>query len=80
MIPNVHMGEIVQQKLDEKERSIAWLAKKTNCPYSSLCKTLKNKYIHYELLFKICIVLDIDFFSLYSNELKEKNKEVFEIK
>ena len=80
MITETHIGKIVRQKLEEKERSITWLAGKTNCSSSNLCKLLKNKFINHDLLFQICIVLEEDFFSYYSNELKQKHKEKFDTK
>ncbi|MDR3287477.1 MAG: XRE family transcriptional regulator [Prevotellaceae bacterium] len=71
----IHIGKIILQKLKEKERSITWLAKKVNCDDSNLGRTLRNcDHIHTELLFRISVVLEEDFFACYSEKLKEISK------
>jgi len=72
MHEEIVIGKLIFQKLKEKERSLAWLAKKVGCDGSNLAKTLKNnRYIHSELLFRISIALDEDFFACYSQQLRE---------
>ena len=69
------IGELIFQKLKEKERTLAWLAQKVGCDDSNLGKTLKNsRYIYSELLFRISIALEEDFFAYYSRKLKEMQK------
>ena len=69
----MRIGELILQTLREKDRSIAWLAKKVNCDKSNLTKMLKNsQYIHYDLIYRISKVLDEDFFAYGSQKLKEK--------
>jgi hypothetical protein len=70
MYEEVHIGKLIRQKLDEKDRSIAWLARKVNCDSSNFCKMLTRSHINTQLLFHICIVLDEDFFAYYSEALK----------
>ncbi|MDR1198329.1 MAG: XRE family transcriptional regulator [Prevotellaceae bacterium] len=71
----IHIGRLILQKLKEKERSITWLARKVNCDDSNLGRTLKNSHhIHSELLFRISLVLEEDFFAYYSEKLKEMQK------
>ena len=79
MIPEAHIGNKIKERLEKRERSIAWLARKVNYKSSNLSKLLRNKYIHPELLFQISIALEIDFFSFYSEELK-RDIENFSIK
>jgi len=72
MNEKIHIGELILQKLKEKERSIAWLAHKVGCDDSNLSKILKNsRYIYDELLFRIAVALEEDFFAHYSRRLKE---------
>jgi hypothetical protein len=75
----IHIGELIRQTLVEKDRSIAWLARKVNCDSSNFCKILHRDYIDTQLLFKISIVLEKDFFIYYSEALK-KQKEMTEIR
>jgi plasmid maintenance system antidote protein VapI len=70
----VHIGELIKQRLKEEKRSVAWLAKKLNRSDSSLGRLLCQDHIHAELLFRISIILDEDLFAHYSQALKEKEK------
>ena len=68
----IDIGRLVFQKLKEKDRTIVWLAKQVSCDNSNLSKTLKNsQYIYADLLFRISIALEEDFFACYSQKLKE---------
>ena len=69
----MHIGELIIKKLEEKERSIAWLARQVNCDDGNLGRLLKNSpHIHTELLMRISMALEEDFFVYYSEMIKEK--------
>ncbi|MDL2228070.1 XRE family transcriptional regulator [Odoribacter sp. OttesenSCG-928-L07] len=71
----INIGELILQTLKEKERSIVWLAKKVGCDDSNLGKTLKNsRYIYIDLLFRISVALEEDFFEFFSKKLKEDQR------
>jgi len=73
MNEKIHIGDLILQKLKEKERTMVWLAKKVGCNDSNLGKTLKNShYIYIDLLLRISIALEEDFFAYCSQKLKEK--------
>ena len=65
----IHIGDIIKQKLKEKERSITWLANKMGYTRSSIGKMLKQEHIHAELLLRISHILEYDFFVHYSTLL-----------
>ena len=65
-----NIGEIVKQKLEEKERSISWLAKKIPCDRSNLYKMLQKFHIPSNTLRRISKILDYDFFKYYSEDLQ----------
>ena len=66
------IGGFIFQKLEEKDRTVAWLSGKVGRNESNLRKTLeKGKYIHYELMFLISKALDVDIFAYGSQKLKE---------
>jgi hypothetical protein len=72
---DIHIGKLICQKLKEKERSVAWLARQINCDDGNLGRLLKNsKYIHSELLWRISIALEEDFFIYYSEKIKVLQK------
>jgi hypothetical protein len=74
MKEQIHIGKLIRQKLEEKNRSIAWLARNVNCDSSNLCKILTRSYIDTQLLYHISIIMEEDFFSYYSEELKNIKK------
>ena len=48
----IDIGAIILEKLKEKERSVAWLARKIGKDKDNLNKTLKNSnFIYYDLVF-----------------------------
>ena len=70
---DTQIGELILQKLKEKDRSVSWLAKKVDCDKSNLCKVLKNsQYIHYDLVYRISQALDEDFFAHGTQKLKKE--------
>jgi plasmid maintenance system antidote protein VapI len=76
MYDEIHIGKLILQKLKDEERTIVWLAKKVHCNDSNLGRMLKNnQHIHAELLLRISIVLNEDFFVHYSEKLKEIIKQ-----
>jgi len=71
----IDIGKLILQKLKEKERSVAWLARHVNCDDGNLGRMLKNSpHIHSELLLRISIVMEEDFFVYYSEVFKEKTQ------
>ena len=70
---NIEICALILQKLKEKERNIVWLAKQIECDDSNLRKTLKGtRYIYLDLLFRISVALEEDFFCYYSQKLREE--------
>ena len=67
----INICRLIKEKLGEQERSVVWLARRMDCPYDNLRKTLKNnRDIHTDLLFNISVAMEEDFFSCYSGKLK----------
>jgi hypothetical protein len=64
--------------LEEKDLKPAWLARQINYDADNLRKMLKNNRVIYpDLLFSISVVLDEDFFAVYSQKLKDiKNRRI----
>jgi len=70
---DVDIGALIFEKLKEKERTVVWLAKQVGCDESNLRKTLKNsRYIYCDLLFRISLALNEDFFYYYTEKLKNR--------
>ena len=77
MHDEIHIGRLIVQKLKEKERPVAWLARQVNCDDANLGRLLKNsQYIHTELLLRISIALEEDFFVYYSQKIKDMQQKL----
>ena len=70
-----HIGKLIEKKLNEKEHTKSWLARKLNCDRSNIYKIFDKKYIDMELLNRISIALDYDFYKDCSENLKKEMKE-----
>lgn len=56
-----------------QERTPTWLAKKINCERTNIYYIFRQPSINTELLMKISLVLNVDFFKFYSQKF-EQNK------
>lgn len=68
----MHIGNRIKQVLDEQGRSITWLANKIDCSRENLYKIFKRSWIHTDMLQKISIALNHDFFREYSKWLEKQ--------
>ena len=66
MKAEIHIGNLIKEKLRQQERSNAWLARKLFMDSSNVSKMLKRQYIDTEVLLRISIILEEDFFVHYS--------------
>jgi hypothetical protein len=70
----IDIGQRILQKLVDKERTITWLAEKVGRDRGNLYKTLKFKSIDSDLLCKISIALEENFFALYFKKTEDALK------
>ena len=77
MKPNIDIGQLIQNKLNEQKRSINWLAGELDTDCSNLHKTLKRNddHINVGLLYGISVVMNCDFFACYSQQLQNNNTQ-----
>jgi hypothetical protein len=61
----IHIGDLILQKLKDEKRSVAWLAGEIDVEPSTLRKRLKKKSIDTELLRQISDALFYSFFKYY---------------
>ena len=66
-----HVGKLIQERLKYEEHSVSWLARKLGCDRSNIYHIFAREHLDSELLLKVSIVLNYNFFESY--------KEPFEI-
>lgn len=74
-IDNIHIGELIRQVLEEQGRTITWLANQIGCSRENLYKIFRRSWIHTDMLQKISVSLNYDFFKEYSQWF-DKQKSV----
>ena len=67
MTDEIHIGNRIKQVLKQQGRNITWLALQVNCSRENLYKIFKRSWIHTDMLQKICVALNHDFFKEYSH-------------
>jgi len=66
-IDEVHIGKLIQEKMEEEGRSTNWLAKKLSCHRSNIYKIYEKSNMDVIQLLHISRILNHDFLSDISN-------------
>ena len=68
----ITIGEKIKSVLKEQRRTAIWLADQLNCNRVNIYDIFLRSTIDTELLLRISIALEYDFFEFYSRILKER--------
>lgn len=66
-IEQIHIGKLIKQTVKNKGVKVAWLAQQMHCHRNNIYKMYEKSWIDTETLMKISLLLDFNFFHLYSN-------------
>jgi hypothetical protein len=79
MTEKLQIGKMIRTRLKADGRTVVWLATQINCDRSKLQRLFNSPYIDCELLMKISVALNHDFFNeftrLYTQKLQDKTEE-----
>lgn len=67
---------MIKEKLLEQERTITWFAGKLYIDRSNIYRLFKKNSIDTELLMRISLVLNYDFFSVLSNDFHARQNSL----
>lgn len=67
----IHIGQAIRRRLDESGHSVVWFARQLSVSRSNVYILFEKRSIDTNILLRISLLLDFDFFSLYSHKLKE---------
>lgn len=65
-----HLGEAIKEELDKQERSVTWFAKQLSCDRSNIYRIFQKESVDTNLLARISVILQYDFFSDLSYDVK----------
>lgn len=71
MEAEIHIGKLIKAELEKQGRKPSWLAKELHYTRYNVYKIFQRSYIDTELLQRISLLLQVDFFLVYSSRLKE---------
>ena len=66
----VHIGQIIEQEMQKRGCTKAWLAKQLYCHRTNISNILKRQSIDTEQLLRISQILQINFFEYYTQEFE----------
>lgn len=75
-VMNAGIGRIIKHILKEKGCTVVWFAERLKCSRTNVYKIFEKRSINTDELMRISLILNYDFFRLYSEELnKGTNQE-----
>jgi len=69
----VNIGKEIHDELLKQERSVLWLSQQLGCNRTNIYNIFVRESIGTDLLLKISVALNRDFFALYSEAFKKEN-------
>ena len=72
----LHIGRLIRQKMKEQHKSVVWMARQLSCSRANVYKLLDKYSVDTEVLARISILLDFDFFSLYSDYIRDAKEKI----
>ncbi len=68
------IGLLIKDELEHQERTVSWFARKLSCDRSNVYRLFQKRSIETDLLIRISLILNRDFFSEISETIKEKHR------
>ncbi len=66
------IGTLIKEELERQERTVSWFARHLSCDRSNIYRLFQKHSIDTDLLIRISFILNRDFFSEISENIKEK--------
>lgn len=67
----MHIGDAIKKELEKQGKTVVWLADELSYSRTNIYKIFSKPSIDTMVLRRISLVLQIDFFKIYSDEMKE---------
>lgn len=71
---NIHIGHLIRQQLKADDRSVSWLAREIHCTRNHVYKIFNKPSLDGNLILKISVAMNFNFFQYYSAEFLESIK------
>ncbi len=70
----IDIGKTIREELKRQGRSVVWFARELSCNRSRIYKIFASKSINSHDLYRISVILQRDFFAIYSEYMKNREK------
>ncbi len=70
----IHIGLEIERVLRHERRTVTWLSKKICCNRTNIYKLFMKRNIDVELLMRISLALEYNFFECYAQSVSNKLK------
>ncbi len=70
----MHIGNILRERLRKEGKSVVWLARELGCHRTNVYNLFDKYSLDTVLLERLSVILNYNFFELYSEETREKMK------
>ncbi len=67
----IHIGKLIEEELRRQERTVTWLSRKIHCDRRNIYDIFSRTCIDTDLLMRLSIALNTDFFSRFSTTLQQ---------
>lgn len=67
--PTIHIGKIIEAEVRRQHKSVTWLSNAIHCDRRNIYNIFKRESIDTELLRRISLTLNVNFFSAYCHNL-----------
>lgn len=68
----IHIGRLIETAIRSQGLSASWVAAQLRCDRTNVYDIIHREYIDTQLLLRISLLLNVDFFKYYSDYLKEQ--------
>lgn len=68
----MHIGQIIKQELEDQGRTVVWFARQLSYSRTNIYKIFDRASIDTDVLLRISMILGVDFFKVYSEELDKR--------
>lgn len=70
----IHIGQVIEAELRDQERTVSWLSRRLDCDRTKIYQIFHKPAIKTDMLMKISIVLNKNFFKLLEDDFKAEMK------
>ena len=69
------IGSLIKEKLQEQKKTTVWFSKELGCSRTNVYKIFERESINTGDLYRICQILEFNFFKVYSEDINRELKK-----